>query len=380
MNDAAARTGGTGVAARAGRDVVPVLAPFVVGHAVVLAGLALARALVDRGATTRPPGQRPSLFLFDAAFYRDIAAKGYEGVGRPSLRFFPLYPLATRAVDALAPGGADVAAIAVASVAGLVFLVLLHALTRRECGDGVALRTVWFAALLPGLGLALATGYAEALFCALATATLLGLRAKRWWWAAAAGLLAGLTRPLGPLLAVPAAVEALRGLRDAPGRERVGRVAAVVAPFAGSGIYLLWARAAWGDMFLPLRLQNDPTLRGGWANPVSRVIEAVRDLGAGDQVGSGLHVVAIAVFVLLLLVSIRKLPLSFTLYAAVWLVFAVSAHNLDSIERYGLSTVPFLLALGVVTARPVVERSFLSLAAAALLGTATLAFLGFLVP
>lgn len=370
----------TAAVARARRDLVPALGPFVVGHALVLGGLALARALVDRGAPTRPPGSEPSLFLFDAAFYRDIAARGYEGVGRPSLRFFPLFPLLARAVDPVLPGGADVAVTVVASLSALAFLGLLHALARRECGDGAAGRAVWFAAVLPGLGLALGTGYAEATFCALATGALLGLRARRWWWAAAAGFLAGLTRPLGPLLAVPAAVEAARGLRGAPPGERAARVAAVVAPGAGTAVFLWWAHVAWGDALLPLRLQNDPGLRGGWANPLARVVEAVRDLGGGDEIGSGLHVVAIAAFAALLVVCARRLPASFTWYAAAWLVLGVSSQNLDSLERYGLSTVPYLLAIGLVTGRPVVERGLLALGSAALLGTATLAFLGHLVP
>src|SRR3712207_8410014 len=46
------------------------------------------------------------------------------------------------------------------------------------------------------------------------------LRRQRWWWAAAFGLLGGLARPLGLLFAVPAAIEALRGLRTAGARDR----------------------------------------------------------------------------------------------------------------------------------------------------------------
>ena len=46
----------------------------------------------------------------------------------------------------------------------------------------------------------------------------------------------------------------------------------------------------------------------------------------------------------LLVVVARRLPGSYTAYASVALVLALSAQNLDSFERYCASTLPFLLA------------------------------------
>ena len=51
-------------------------------------------------------------------------------------------------------------------------------------------------------------------------------------------------------------------------------------------------------------------------------------------------------------------------------------RNLDSFERYCMSTFPFLLALALVTDREEAERGAYVLAAAGLVGYATLAFLG----
>ena len=58
------------------------------------------------------------------------------------------------------------------------------------------------------------------------------------------------------------------------------------------------------------------------------------------------------------------------------LVLGLSAKNLDSFERYCWSTFPFVLALAVATDRDEVERGAYVLAAAALVGYSTLAFLG----
>ena len=59
---------------------------------------------------------------------------------------------------------------------------------------------------------------------------------------------------------------------------------------------------------------------------------------------------------MLLVVLIRRLPASYSLYGAATLLLGLSAHNLDSFERYCWSTFPFLLALAVVTDRDEVER------------------------
>jgi hypothetical protein len=62
------------------------------------------------------------------------------------------------------------------------------------------------------------------------------------------------------------------------------------------------------------------------------------------------------------------------------LVLGLSAHNLDSFERYAASTLPFLLAVAILTARPKVERAALGFAAAGLFAYALLAFFGVSVP
>jgi hypothetical protein len=86
------------------------------------------------------------------------------------------------------------------------------------------------------------------------------------------------------------------------------------------------------------------------------------------------------VFALLLVVVARKLPASYTAYAAIALVLALSAQNLDSFERYSASTLPYLLAVAIITKRPEAERAGLVLAAAAMFAYSVLTFLGLYVP
>jgi len=100
----------------------------------------------------------------------------------------------------------------------------------------------------------------------------------------------------------------------------------------------------------------------------------------GDRFGSGLHLFWAAVFGALLIVVWRTLPRSYFAYCALALVLGLSASNLDSFERYCLSTFPFVLAVAVATHRRDVERSVFVLSSAGLFGYALLAFFGSWVP
>jgi hypothetical protein len=106
----------------------------------------------------------------------------------------------------------------------------------------------------------------------------------------------------------------------------------------------------------------------------------VGDLVGGDRFGAGLHVVWAALFVVLVVVIARRLPASYAAYAGVTVLFALSAENLDSFERYATSAFPLLIAVAILTHREDVERPVLVLAGAGLVGYATLAFLGRHVP
>jgi hypothetical protein len=357
-------------------DVAPSIAPWVVGRAIVLTGLALARYLFDHvGSGARPVALRQGLFAWDASFYESIARFGYGSVGRAGLRFFPLFPIASRGFGTVFLGRADIAMIVLVNACALVFMGCLHRLVREETGDvRLARRSVWFSALLPP-AICLVIGYAEALLLLFAVSAFLAMRARRWEWVAVFGLLAGLCRPVGLLLALPVAIEVVLTWRVTPVRRRIGAVAAGVSPVVGVGIFLAWVGATRGDALLPLRVQQNPTLRGGFEDPISALVDA-----AHRSVGGVLHVVWAVIFIVLLVAIARRLPVTYTAYAAAALAVGLTAHNLDSFERYGLSTFPFIIGAALVTERRELANIALTLSAAALLGYSTLVFLGLSVP
>ena len=268
----------------------------------------------------------------------------------------------------------------ISNAAALVAGILLHRLVVAETRDRrLADRAVWLLALLPP-AFVLAMGYAESLLLVLSIGTFLALRTGRWGWAAVAGLLAGLARPLGVLLLLPAACEALRGWRATSPRQRLLRLSAVAAPVAGLATYLLWSWGAMGDALEPLRLQQDASRRGGFANPIARLAHAGGDLFSGRDLGSGLHLPWALLFVALVVVAWRRWPGSYALFATATVAVAVSSSNLDSLERYGLSAFPLVIALAGLAREPWAERAALAIAGAGIAIYATLAFLGAYVP
>lgn len=361
------------------RAVVP---PFVVSRLIVLLSLALTRHVLDAASSDplRPIQTRLGLVGWDAAWYRDIAAGGYDAVPEVGLRFFPFFPGVARMVTWIPGIDAGFAVVLVANLCALAAGFLLYELVIRE-GKGIALarRSVWILYLAPS-AFVLVMGYAEALLMIAAIVSLIALRGRRWWVAAAAGLVAGLTRPVGLLLVVPALVEVYRSRKELPAKDRAGAVGAVLAPAVGMGAYLLWTERRTGDFFYPLRVQQQSTTRGEWIDPFRAVWRAGREFGTGDHLSAGIHLVTAVLLVALIVVLWHRWPASFTAYALVATLVGLSARNLDSLERYSFSTVAFVVAAADLTGSGTRERIVLTALGALLVVGSVLAFSGVLVP
>jgi hypothetical protein len=126
-------------------------------------------------------------------------------------------------------------------------------------------------------------------------------------------------------------------------------------------------------------VQESGNLRGRFSDPLVTVVHDAKDLFHG-HVGTGLHVPWLAVFVVLLVVALRRWPLPYGLYALGVLALAVSSSNFDSLERYALSAFPFVLAGAGLVSGEETERTVFSILGALLLAYSVLAFLNAVVP
>jgi hypothetical protein len=361
--------------------------PFVVARVVVGGALGLAHFVVDRthpetaGVAARV---HAGLLGWDAGWYETIAREGYGPLGRQSLRFFPLVPLLTHAL-AWVPGlGDGPALVLLANGAALAATAMLYVLVRRETGSpAVARRSQWVLSLLPA-AFVLVMGYAESVLLVAAIGCFLALRpvpgARPHFVAAGAlAFAAALTRPVGVLLALAVAAEVVRWWPRLERGERAAGLGAALAPFAGVLVFLAWSEHIVGDWWAPLRVQLQGSHHGGLSDPVATLYHDATGV-LHHHVGTALHVPWVLLALAMLVVCWRRLPASYTLFAAGVLATALAGSNLDSFERYALSAFPLSIAAALVLTEPQAERAVLALLSAGLAGYALLAFLNISVP
>jgi hypothetical protein len=330
------------------RTAVPA---WLVSRALVLVTLAGTRAWFDDAAGEPREALDRGLRAWDAAYYVDISSQGYDAVVPDGLRFFPLLPLLGRSFGALTPFDASDGIVIVANLVALAAFVAIFRWVSFETDQRTARIAVWVTALAPP-AFVLVMGYAESLLILAAASCVLAARRGAWIRAGAWAYVAGLARPTGLLLVVPLVVEAVivarrRGLGS---HTVVAAIAAGGAPL-GCLTYLFSVRDLTPSFFTPLRLHDDPSLRGGTRNPVAAVVDSFGDLISGDRFASGIHFVTALIVIVLLVVLWRRAPRSVFAYGAASVMLGLSAHNLDSLERYSLATPPLVLAAALLVSQ-----------------------------
>ena len=312
------------------------------------------------------------LLAWDGDWYRRIAEVGYAAGDDPAVRFFPLWPLLGRWAGTVL-GGPEIALVVLANLFALACGVLLYRLTLAETGDTrTAASAVRLFSLFPS-AFVLVLGYSEALFVMLALAMLTCLRSGRWWSAAALGYLAGLTRPVGALLGLSAAVSMRRaGRLGSP-----GAWAALLSGAAGSATYVVFCGLALDDPWAPFDRQRE--LRGGFAEPFSRLITALADGIRGDE-GEAFHFLAVLCLVGLAVMCVRRLSPELWVYAVASTLLMISVENLNSTGRYALAAFPLVIAAAVVSRRPLLDRRLATASAVGMTALCMLALGGVYVP
>jgi hypothetical protein len=339
--------------------LAPAVAGWLGARVAVAFGYLLARLL--SGSVDLPDGRLhldEGLMTYDGTFYRLIAQGWYDNPALPEegIRFFPGYPGLARVLSPLTLGNEDLALLLVANASAIAAGALLWRLAVEVTGDrGTGVRAAWMVAVIPAANV-FAFAYTESVMLLLVTAFLLALHRRALGWAAGMGLLAGLLRPAGVILVVPAAIEAWRwwisrrsSTADGPQHRRpaaaelLGWSATLVSSAVGLLAAMWIVSRRTGDISDAFTIQRQ--LRDGFRDPVTRLAGAVVDFAGGSL--HDVYNVAFAVgFAVLFVVAVRRRqPVSWlALMAATWLV-AASANNIDSFGRYCVVASPFVIAL-----------------------------------
>lgn len=333
------------------------------------------------------PGKRGALSTYmdywtnwDGAWYLQIAQNGYI---RASAAFYPLFPLMIRGVGTLlhalidptfpllSPLVWNASSLLVANACGLVALISVVHLVRQEGGDRAEVVAVVGALVAFPFAFFMIAGYTESLMVALTALTLLFARRRNWWAAAATAYLAALTHDPGILLAVPILWEfgasqhwwkaLLR--REFPrvppiSQLAAGTIAVLAAPLGTATFFAyLWNR--FGTPFARLDAAGvwGRQLEAPWTT-VSLVAHALAGANgmywrAVTALDAGLFVL----FVVVLALSVRRIPVSFVLFgfaSLVLIALPIPTRAPDPLEATGrllLGIVPIFLAFPRLTRR-----------------------------
>ncbi|MFI5844228.1 hypothetical protein ACIA8K_31490 [Catenuloplanes sp. NPDC051500] len=300
---------------------------------------------------------------FDAKWYAGIATGGYDdaiplgpdGAPKPTnLAFFPLFPALILVVDLLLPGGAAIAGVVVAWLAGLVAAAGLAAIGThlRDRRTGIILAALW--AVLPH-ALAQSMGYSETLFTALAAWSLWALLRRHWLTAALLCALAGLTRPTGGALAVAVGLAALLAVIGNRGRFTDGGwrpwLAGALSPL-GLLAYIAWVGVRLGRPDGYFRVQDEAwgmAFDGGVFT--LKTTKAVLTSQAPLMLYMNIAVLTLAVLLLALAIT-ERLPWPLLVFSAVVLALALGGEGyFHSKARLLMPAFPLLLPVAFALAK-----------------------------
>jgi hypothetical protein len=321
------------------RRVLAMLAPALVFLAVREVGLLVLGWMCGRNDIT----MSRSLISWDGLWFLGIAQGGYDGVpdgladakgqfhsGETALAFFPGYPTVVRWV-ADAGGwlgvGLIAAALTVTTVAGVVCAFGLAKLGTIVAGGSrrAGLVLVALFAASP-MAIVLSMAYSEAMFCAFAVWTLIGVLERRWVLAGICCAFAGLVRPTVAALILVVGLAALIAVVNRRDGWRPW-LAGLLAP-VGIIAFLAWVGVRenrWDGWFQVQRNGWETRFDGGAAT--WRFV--LHTLSDPDYVYDLLTMASIlAALVLLVIALVRRLEWPLVAYAVGVLVMNLASNGL----------------------------------------------------
>lgn len=372
-------------------------------HVLIVQGTAALASLYGTQNSPSPPYQQlppvPSglwrhlvdpMRMWDGLWYRLVAVQGYPGTGNNIANdaFWPLYPMSMRGLSRVTGLPEDVSGYLIANVCFFVAMVLLYQLVRIDFDTPIARRTIWAIAIFP-TSLFFTAVYTESMFLMLSVAALLCARVRKWWLAGVLGTLAALTRSHGIFLVIPFAVLWVRQYGFYL-RAMIPRGVTVVMPLLGPilfGGYLQRTQGDWKN-FIDVQSMWNRTSAMPWKTfecATRGCVLTVHQYGEDRtfQVGGAdwgwlrqlidhpswalvtsnawrkraadsdtLELVATILFIVLIVIGFKVLPLYQSLYLVPGIVIPLfqpsTVHPLMSIPRFGLVLFPLFIVMAVI--------------------------------
>jgi hypothetical protein len=315
----------------------------------------------------------------DTNWYWMIASHGYEryfeqtgdptaGTGR-IVAFFPAYPLLTRVLNPVLPGGTEAALFIVSNLALLGALVVFYRLVDREFDGATARRAIWYLMLFP-TAFFLVAGYSTSLFLLLTIGAVYAMRSGHFWLAGLLGALATATRQSALLLGVVFLWEYWRQ-RDTRGKLLKLDVLAVALIPTGLLAFMLYLYETTGDALAFAHAQSSwiRVTEPPWVGLYHAVRVFVRVAIVNNQnntleLGSVLLMLALCGLALVGPWKLRRDQFVYPVYGILLVIFflcfptAKPYQPLMSISRFVLEVFPGFMILARFGRHPLVDKTF----------------------
>lgn len=288
---------------------------------------------------------------WDASWYARIAEQGYEY--RPgeqsSVAFFPLYPLAIRAVEAL---GANVyqAGVLVSLLCGPLAVLLFLRWARLLVDDTSALHASLLLALYPFTFFLYGVMYSDALFILLVVGAFLALEKGHLVPAVALGALATAARPVAPAVVVGLLVRRWEWKRARGERWSVVDLLPVLSAL-GFGLYVLYLERHFGAPFAFVDAQAGWGQSPGWESWLKLPwFKAVFHEGNAEvKLRLVVHALLTGVALVLVIPTFRRLGWGYGAFCAVIVgIPSVATKDFMGMGRYLLSAFPLFVTLALL--------------------------------
>jgi hypothetical protein len=292
-------------------------------------------------------------YIWDASHYTDLAHQYSTSLkqlpiesqrdgktGYYLLRWFPLYPLLAKFINALTSLSIPYAQLLISNLAFVIALYLFYKLLRFDENDTFA-RTVLALFIILPTSFIFSAALSESLFLVLAIGSLLAARQQRWLLAGLLGFFLALTRSEGFLIAVPLLTEAIQryGLHRDRIKQFIKPFLAAILSISGLLLFMLYC---W------IRTRN------AWAYVDSQFVEA--GVKSGDPLVyiyhsfTGLRTFTILCEILAVIVTWKKLRWSYLAYVFVFSFVTLDIGNppagVGSSLRYMAIIFPIAIAAG----------------------------------
>lgn len=270
---------------------------------------------------------------WDGGHYYTIATQGYNEPNK--FAFFPLYPVAVKALSFILFGNTILAGLLISNAAFLTFLYVINSVVKKQFGEKAAFNTTVTYLLFPTTFFAVAF-YSESLFLLLTALVLKLIQVKKIYLAAAFVVLASLTRLIGIFLVIPLAFAVFKNFKKAW---------AIAISLSGIVVYCLYLFRRFDDPFY------FSTVQTSWhrylTNPIATIYSYFTVNPFHKPFNDYLDLFLTLIFTIFLVVGIKKIPLSWSIYGFLSIIIPASTGTLTSMPRYLLATFPVFILFGL---------------------------------